>query len=89
MYPCGVCEEECLDNTIQCSECEKWTHRTCVPMEPEILNTWADANLKFLCKECCYEDGQFQQTKSLQRYLTKLFSYLQFFTYFISNIIAT
>ena len=63
----GVCEEECLDDTIQCSEYEKWTHRTCVPMEPEILNAWADANLKFLCKECCYEDGQFQQTKSLQR----------------------
>jgi hypothetical protein len=76
MYPCGVCEEECLDDTIQCSECEKWTHRTCVPMEPEILNAWADANLKFLCKECCYEDGQFQQTKSLQRSVFSTFSYV-------------
>ena len=69
-YPCVQCDEECLNDTIQCSDCERWVHSSCVPMTPDILSMWSDANLKFLCRKCCFTDGQFDAEKSLSRYAT-------------------
>ena len=66
-YPCLMCDEECLNDTIQCSNCEKWIHCSCVPMSPSLLDSWSDANLKFLCQECCFSDGKFDLKKSMRR----------------------
>jgi len=66
-YPCVICTEECQSDTIQCSECEKWVHSQCVPMTEDMLEKWSDANLKFLCKECCFVGGHFDHKKCLQR----------------------
>ena len=82
LYPCVVCNEECTDGTIQCSDCEKWVHSTCVPMSAEDFNDWSDANMHFLCSSCCFTDHQFDRTKSLQKvhfflYLFLAFQYLK------------
>jgi len=84
MYPCGICGEECLNDTIQCSHCTKWTHSMCIPMEPDILKAWSDANMNFLCPDCCFEDGVFSQAKSLER---SMFLYIYGYNYFVQNII--
>lgn len=58
-YPCVICDEECLVYTIQCFQCEHWVHGECIPMTADLLQKWSDANMKFLCKDCCFADGHF------------------------------
>lgn len=78
MYLCGICGEECLNDTIQCSHCTKWMHSMCILMELDILKAWSDANMNFLCPDCCFDDEAFSQAKSLERYS---------YNYFAQNII--
>ena len=66
-YPCVICDEECLVDTIQCFQCEHWVHGECVPMTADLLQKWSDANMKFHCEDCCFADGHFDHKKSLQR----------------------
>ena len=66
IYPCVQCDEECLDGSIQCVACEMWVHSACVPMSEELLSEWSDANMQFLCRNCCFTDGQFNGAKSLE-----------------------
>ena len=66
-YSCVVCDEECHEETISCCNCEDWVHIACVPMSKDLLDQWLDSNMKFLCRNCCFTEDQFDMGRSLQR----------------------
>ncbi|CAG2250557.1 unnamed protein product [Mytilus edulis] len=69
-YPCIKCTEctdDCVIDAIQCTGCEKWVHTKCVPMSDVLLQKWSDANLSFLCENCCFTNEEFDGVKSLKR----------------------
>lgn len=73
-YPCIQCKKQCHNDTIQCSKCNRWVHNNCVPMSSVQLKTWAQPLLKFLCRECCFKDNEFDFLKALERYVFSIFS---------------
>ncbi len=66
-YPCGQCGKGCGNNSIQCSSCQKWIHRRCVPMSPELLAEWSSDNLNFLCPTCAFTDKNYDLQAALNR----------------------
>ena len=60
-FPCAVCVENCIDDVIQCTNCKKWVHRNCVPMTNTKFQSWAVENLDFLCRNCCFVNGFYDQ----------------------------
>lgn len=68
-YPCLECKTQCQNDTIQCSDCNKWVHIQCVPMSPAQLKVWSQSHLSFLCRNCCCNHNGFDPVKSLKRYL--------------------
>ena len=75
-YPCERCQEECVRDVIECSECECWTHASCIPMDKTMLRNWSGADKDFLCESCEYTGGSYDTVKALQRYVA-------YFVYFI------
>lgn len=56
-YPCIVCTLECVDDTIQCSNCKNWLHRTCTNLSD--IKSWSDRNLVYLCKCCAFRGSDY------------------------------
>ena len=46
-YPCGVCSKGVGANSIFCSQCKKWVHKTCSG-----INGRLDLVINFRCKTC-------------------------------------
>ena len=72
-YPCIRCFEQCSEPCIQCSNCNRWEHITCVPMTENELKTWDNHLLNFYCHQCCYNGVNFDSIKSLERYVANSF----------------
>lgn len=54
-YPCGVCAKSVRNNqdSIQCDQCDDWTHRTCLKMSKETFQKYVeDEESKFSCPSC-------------------------------------
>ncbi|XP_070201424.1 uncharacterized protein [Littorina saxatilis] len=68
-YPCSGCGKHCsrIPSSIECSICLKWTHRRCVPIDPELMDEWSTDGLDFTCKRCAFHDGQFDVGAALAR----------------------
>jgi hypothetical protein len=52
-YPCGVCDKECVLNTIFCVDCKKWYHRQCeflTAAEMKLLSSIA--RIEYVCSSC-------------------------------------
>lgn len=67
--PCGLLDKHCDEDTecVHCSGCDKWHHMKCVSMTSSRLAVWSNANLDFLCRNCCFTENQYDPKKSLQR----------------------
>ena len=67
--PCGLCNKHCDEDTecAHCSGCDKWHHMKCVSMTSFHLAVWSDANLYFLCRNCCFSENQYDLKKSLAK----------------------
>ena len=75
-YLCPVCAYDAEIDSIECSSCNQWFHRKCIPMTCKQMNTWKDRTLNFLCKSCAFvADDQFNFKN---RWTGKVFTFLQF-----------
>jgi hypothetical protein len=66
-YPCTVCRSECGFETIQCDECNHWTHAGCVGMTEQQKTCFATSSLKFFCPNCALNRDEFNWIASLKR----------------------
>lgn len=70
-YPCIVCDMKCGVDTIECSSCACWVHRTCVPLTTQQFQELSKDDRPFRCRRCaCDGDGTFDYSGSLKRYVT-------------------
>ncbi|VBB35221.1 unnamed protein product, partial [Acanthocheilonema viteae] len=46
-YPCGVCHKNVNLNSIQCTACKKWIHKTCSGIKGPLKD-----NVNFICASC-------------------------------------
>ncbi|GFS20693.1 hypothetical protein ElyMa_001577100 [Elysia marginata] len=53
-YPCGSCGKDCNKDAIECSACQLWVHRECVPMDKNMMREWDAPGLDFLCRACSF-----------------------------------
>jgi len=53
-YPCRVCLQNCTDSqaSICCDGCQTWMHADCIRMSDAVLQSFADADVSFLCRAC-------------------------------------
>jgi len=59
-YPCSVCKLEAGEDTVQCSACNQWTHRDCVPLtEEQFARCVSEKDLRFTCPSCATVGGKF------------------------------
>lgn len=66
-FPCAVCSKDCHSDTIQCSNCNNWVHRTCYDMTENCFNSWSPSHLKFLCKCCTFAGNSYDASAALAR----------------------
>ena len=66
-FPCTLCELQCYNDTVQCSECDQWTHFKCLRLESALLNTWSEDSMHFLCSKCAFTDGKYDFRHALRR----------------------
>ena len=68
-YPCAICEKAAGVDTILCSGCGLWSHRTCIQMSPEEFQLYSTSEDYFICTRCVEisPGGGFDYDKSLQR----------------------
>ena len=76
-YPCERCQEECVLDVIECSECEYWIHA----MDKTMLRNWSGADKDFLCKSCAYTGGSYDIVKALQRHVAYFIYCVFYFAY--------
>ncbi|XP_072021445.1 uncharacterized protein [Amphiura filiformis] len=53
--PCGICGDEVgyyPVKGIQCEECEKWNHATCINMSSKTYNLLANTSTSWICDGC-------------------------------------
>ncbi|XP_072022921.1 uncharacterized protein [Amphiura filiformis] len=53
--PCGICDDEVgyyPVKGIQCEECEKWNHATCINMSSKTYNLLANTSTSWICDGC-------------------------------------
>ena len=55
-YPCGMCNTGCRGDIVECSECNMWIHRRCVPVTVAMLGVWGGKGLRFVCPRCLFLD---------------------------------
>ena len=60
-FPCAMCAQNCDIDVIQCTNCKNWVHRLCVPMSASKFQSWSGDSLDFLCRNCCFLNGQFER----------------------------
>ncbi|GFR80401.1 hypothetical protein ElyMa_005897400 [Elysia marginata] len=53
-YPCASCGKACNKDAIECSACQLWVHRECVPMDKNMMREWDAPGLDFLCRACSF-----------------------------------
>ena len=70
-FPCAMCAQNCENDVIQCTNCKNWVHRICVPLSASKFQSWSWScdNLDFLCRNCCFSNGQFDAAAALSRYV--------------------
>ena len=68
-FPCIECTLECNDDTIQCSNCKNWLHRTCTNLSDKDIRCWSDRNLVYLCKCCAFRGTDYDAEGALMRYV--------------------
>ena len=66
-FPCVECSQECLDDTLECSNCKNWVHRACVPLTASEFRAWSVNARTFLCKKCCFLDNNYDASAGLDR----------------------
>ena len=66
-FPCSVCAQECLEETIQCSNCMNWVHCKCLNLSDKDLQTWSAVQLNFLCKCCAFSGINYDASAALAR----------------------
>ena len=86
-FPCAMCAQNCDIDVIQCTNCKNWVHRLCVPMSASKFQSWSGDSLDFLCRNCCFLNGQFDATAALSRYLIYLFIYLFILLFLFSSFV--
>ena len=74
-YPCGLCGENAEEDVIECSLCNEWIHRQCIPLSCKQMMEYKSKCLQFYCKSCSFETGSFTFRKSLERYETTCIKY--------------
>ena len=35
LWPCGVCKNNCIEDSVACVDCDSWYHFTCIHIENE------------------------------------------------------
>ena len=68
-FPCGICNINCENEVIQCSECELWFYSKCLGMLKSALKSWSVKTLRFFCGACSFVGELYDAGKALQRYL--------------------
>ncbi|XP_076442675.1 uncharacterized protein LOC143281356 [Babylonia areolata] len=68
-YPCTTWTHCGVNNSsVECSTCQGWVHRRCVPLTYETLEQWSEEDLTFVCRACAFsDDGTYDSIKALQR----------------------
>lgn len=72
LYPCVKCQKQCLSNCIQCKNCKKWTHFSCLAIvSKDVQHMWTRSELNFYCLHCCHDQKKmFDVGLALQRILS-------------------
>ena len=65
-YPCGKCQKNCLNQCIECSNCETWFHRKCCNLSVDELTTLSD-NLTSYCLKCTHSNDKYDFESGLTR----------------------
>lgn len=65
VYPCTVCSKECGDGTIECSNCNLWTHASCVGRGEALLESFS--KYSYYCPRCALDKGSFDWGRCLKR----------------------
>ena len=68
-WPCGDCQASCTkaQDSIFCIGCAKWFHRTCQHLSKTQFDELRCMEHEFWCKGCCYSQGSFNFSLSLER----------------------
>ena len=68
-WPCGGCQASCTkaQDSIFCIGCAKWFHRTCQHLSKTQFDELRCMEHEFWCKGCCYSQGSFNFSLSLER----------------------
>ena len=66
-YPCGLCGKNAEEDVIECSTCNEWVHRKCIPLSCKQMMEYKSKCLQFFCKPCSSLNGSFNFRKSLER----------------------
>ena len=76
-YFCNICGKNAEKDLIECSSCQNWVHRKCVPLSCKQIMDYTSKCLDFYCKPCSFVQGTFSFRRSLERYVT-MFKYLNY-----------
>jgi len=71
-FPCAVCDKSAGVDTILCTGCGLWTHRSCTPLSPEEFKDYSKSDDYFICRRCTDDEampGAFSYLRALQRYV--------------------
>jgi hypothetical protein len=68
-YPCSVCDRTCGFDTIECSDCGSWVHKTCASMNNDIFAHFSAEHAVFMCPRCLglQSDGSYDCNIALDR----------------------
>ena len=69
-YACGLCGENAEEDVIECSLCNEWIYRQCIPLYCKQMMEYKSKCLQFYCKFCSFVIGSFNFRKSLEMYET-------------------
>ena len=56
-YPCSICNEECHESCIECSNCKRWVHFECTMLNASLVQEWGKGTRHFVCKKCAFSQG--------------------------------
>lgn len=71
VYPCRACQENCVDSSMKCSDCQMWTHYKCTELPLYFLIILINTNRKYTCPVCC--KAKIENYDELHRDLTEKF----------------
>lgn len=65
--PCVECATECKTDTIECSNCKNWVHRTCAKLTESEFKEYSIRHLKYFCKCCAFVGPDYDADGGLKR----------------------